>query len=175
MITKSELKLIGILAKAFINNVRVDDTYNEVLHEYGLMSIKDDDWVSVLTLNEVLTKLVEKRQSFESTYDMVAVGLRAAQNADLPQDMTLIDFLTTQNPVIQEIYQGAGKGSVKMQTLSDTHYILEVDLPWPDDLMYGNYYGYIKRLLPAGTSFTLRKTQASNIEAGIPMIFEIEW
>ncbi len=172
--TNHDTKLIGTLAKAFINNVKVDNTYKDVLREYNLESIADDEWVSVKTLNEVMARLVTKRQSFESTYDMIAVGMAAASNLEVPAGMTFVDFLTAQNSLIQEVYMGKDKGGVELEMLSDTHYIVEVNLPWPDDLLYGNYYGFAKRFLPRGTAFHVGRIQSSD-DSGARLKLEIKW
>ncbi|HVO68753.1 MAG TPA: hypothetical protein VMT24_01830, partial [Aggregatilineaceae bacterium] len=72
------------------------------------------------------------------------------------------------------LYDGNYEIHSTAEKIGPNHYRIEVDPPWPYDLMYGTYYGFAKRLLPEGSTFTLHKAEKDQGDQR-PMVFEIEW
>jgi hypothetical protein len=174
MNTNTDVKLLGSVARSFMVNLRFDETIADILQSHGINKIVDTEWYSVSTLNLVLADIVEARQSLDSMFDMIAIGMQAANNAPVPEGLSFETFITNQQPTIDQIYSGEPKGKVNAIKLGENYYKLEVYLPWTSDVMYGNYYGFAKRLLPPTSSCVIEK-HPDYTEGDIPMIFYIRW
>lgn len=168
----TELMILGSMAKSLIDNMRFDETLESVLNTYTpeLLTLGDMEWYPVSKMLVALEKLVEVRNSYDATFDMVAIGMAAAQRAPVPEGLTFEDFLNGVQGLMEQVYDGPGKGYANSQKLGDKNYRVEFDMPWPDDLMYGNYYGLAKRLLPSRSRFTVTKTSTRK-----PTVFTIQW
>lgn len=174
MDSMKDIKIIGAVAKSIIENIRYDDTVKDILLSHNIKEFSDTEWYPVFKIKEILEEIIIARHSFDSVFDMVAIGLEGTKNMPMPDGISFEEFINNQQVTIEQIYSGEPKVKVDTIKLGENHYQVEIYLPWPSDLLYGNYYGFAKRLLPEKIQFTISK-HPDYREGDIPIIFDITW
>jgi hypothetical protein len=60
-----------------------------------------------------------------------------------------------------ERHRNGDAGTFVLKKISEQHYIVTVTCPYPDDIMYGVLYGYVRAFRPPGKGFTLRYDESA--------------
>ncbi|MCB9452553.1 MAG: hypothetical protein H6672_14040 [Anaerolineaceae bacterium] len=168
----TELCVIGHVAKSVIHSLRYDETLKTILDTYTpeLRTLGDMDWYPVSRIITALEKIVEVKSVYDASFDMIAIGMAVAAHIPLTNESTFEEYLHGLYANIRKVYNDLGKSYAKAEKIENQHFRIEFNLPWPDDLMYGNYYGHAKRLLPPRTRFMLSKTRSQK-----PSVFYVRW
>ncbi len=155
------IEVLGQQVIAFFNNARSEEI-RPVLAKYGLASINPDEWYPVQSLLDVLSDLAKQA---DWSANFVSIGMAMADAADLPPESRgapIEDFLMRINAEYQAWHRGGDTGIIEVQKLADGHFQLvnEIKTAYPDDMVYGLVYGYVRRLLPQGTPFRVRYNES---------------
>lgn len=129
-------------------------------------------WVAIF--NDMLTRL--KGTAFPS---FVAIGMKLAE-APFPPEIasaTYPEFMSHLSEIYQGAHRGGDPGSYHSKVVSDHHVIVTARAPYPDDFVYGMIYGFARRFLPKGTSFTVKYDDATQRadEGGEYTVLHITW
>jgi len=121
-------------------------------------------------------------QKGNALLDLVSVGQLAVEAdttlakrletlASATERSGLADYST---PLLRR--NGNGKDWT-VDVIEDGHIQITTATPYPDDLLFGVFYGMARRFLPPATPFTVRFDDAvpTRDQGGVVTIFHIEW
>jgi hypothetical protein len=75
----------------------------------------------------------------------------------LHADVPLNKFLPAYAQYYQQLHRNGDPGEIRVETPADNHVVLTLlDVPYPDDLMYGLFYSYARRFAHKGMHFTVK-------------------
>jgi hypothetical protein len=149
---------IGSSLLGFIQCIRSKDI-GPYLEKHGLTNIDPNGWYPVQTWLDVLSDLAEERPG-QVMFDFVSVGMAVAAVIPLPEEYyASLPFeealLASGGSGYKRNHRGdAGEHSV--EKVGEHHIKITIRTPYPDDLLYGVYYGLSRRFLPPGHHFTLQ-------------------
>ncbi len=149
------IEVVGASVRSIIENIQHDDI-EPYLSKYNLRDIQSDQWYPCQDWLNCMNDLLENT---DATSNMIAIGLKVAQNVVLPPQLTnatLPQILSQWDKIYQNQHRGGDVGYVRVEKVSDTHYITYHKRLYPDDMSYGVAYGFCRRFLPAGTIFTVK-------------------
>jgi len=150
------LEVMGFVPLAFFGNLD-SDVLDPILRNLriDIRQFKPEGWYKTQDVLDILRQL----QEYEGTlFAYVAFGKRAAETASLPPEaasLPFVDFLVNFEKLFPARYRNGSPGYCRCQKVSDTCAILRYQIPYPDDVFYGMFYGYARRLLPKGTHVTV--------------------
>ncbi|MBI1256211.1 MAG: hypothetical protein GC204_01950 [Chloroflexi bacterium] len=147
-----KLEMLGLNLSAFIDNIQAEEI-DPVLQKYGLTQIDPYKWYSAPVWLDALNDLQEQSNM---TSNMVAIGMEIGRIVPMPpgKELSLAEVLAIWNDALyQPLFRNGDAGFIKLQKLSDTHYVTIHENIWPDDFSYGIAYGLARRFLPRGTGF----------------------
>ncbi len=151
------LEISGHTTHALLESINRDN-YLHILERHGLSDINEDSWYRLQDILNVLNNMNERGGAM---MDFVSIGLAAATNSILPseiQNLPLNEFLPAYaQRYQQQLHRNGDPGEIRVETRADNHVVLTLlDVPYPDDLMYGLFYGYARRFVRPGMPFTVR-------------------
>lgn len=164
--------VIGKTMLGFITCLRKDSIL-PLLEKHGLTDINPEAWYPLSRWLNVL------REIRNSTYDLVSIGMSIIDNAPFPESfatMPFQDILAAIDVNYRSHHQG-DVGTYDMQFLDDHHAVVEVNIPYPDDLVYGSYWQLCRKFLPPGTQFAVAYDTSEPIrkEGGSITRIHITW
>ena len=152
------VEINGRTASAFVVNLNHDDMH-EVLVRHGFDNVDPTRWYNLQKLLDVLSDLSEDVNGMEN---LVALGMAAGQIGldNLPTEYKnaaaeqgLRAYCEAMYPARQ---RGGDAGTMTFAVESDNHYVITARVPYPDDLMYGVLYAYLRYYKRPSQIFTLR-------------------
>ncbi len=169
-------EVLGAAIITYRDSVNLEH-YAEVYAEHELGGVKPDQWYPYQKVLDVLNTLAERGGEM---MDFVSIGMAVSSKAPLPPEFDAMPFAQVIQAVgmaVAQFNRGKDCGYTKFEEISPTHIKLEIRDPAPDDLLYGNIYGYAKRFLPAGYRFSVRyDTDIPRRElGGHSTIIHVEW
>jgi hypothetical protein len=130
--------------------------YLGILKKHGLSNINRNAWYPVQNLLSVLNDINERRSAM---IDFISIGLAASDNSKLPLDVQYLsfrDFFLAYGSIYRRIYRNGDPGEIQVEEIGENHLAITlIDVPFPDDLMYGVLYGFACRFANDGEQFTL--------------------
>jgi hypothetical protein len=151
------LEISGHTAHALLESINRDN-YLDILERHGLADINENSWYR---LQDILNVFSYMSQRGGAMMDFVSIGMAAAANSILPseiQNLPLNKFLLAYaQRYQQQLHRNGDPGEIRVEILVGNHVVLALlDVPYPDDLMYGLFYGYARRLAHPGMHFTVQ-------------------
>ncbi len=150
-------ELSGGTALAFLININHENIEN-ILRAHHLENIDTERWYS---LQSVLNVMSDISEGFDYGSNFVAIGLAAGELGIkmLPPSManfTVEEFFIDYEKTYLARHRNGDVGWVKTEKLDDSHFIIRTRTPYPDDVVYGVFYAYVRRFTPPGKRFVLR-------------------
>ncbi len=144
-------EMTGQSVQGMIKNLLHDDIA-KVLARHHLDNIDPNAWYRLQDLLGVLNDVTG--QGVNSTSIFVSIGMGAADLGyeGLPpqlKDISLEQFLAAYGARYRTLHHG-DVGYVNFEKVSDDHFVLTTKVPYPDDMMYGVFYGFARHLKPKG-------------------------
>lgn len=151
-----KLEVMGFVPLGFFGNLQ-EDTIRPILNDLGLniTQFQPDAWYPFQLVLDILDRF---QQYGDTMFNYVAFGMRVAETAYLPPELSSEDFaqfLLNFEKLYPQRYRNGNPGYVHVQRLAERQIRLMFDVPYPDDTFYGLFYGYCLRLLPQGTPFSV--------------------
>jgi len=169
------LELDGFTAISLVSSVNVK-AYFDILAAHHLDQIVPEGWYSVQEILNVFND-IEKRTG--AMFDLVSVGMAVAVVKPFQPDKkpTLLQFLNVYNERYRQSHRNGDPGQIDAQQIGETEFILQVQVPYPDDMMYGLFYGYVRELRPADKHFIVKydENRLRKDKGGDITIFHIQW
>jgi hypothetical protein len=112
-------------------------------------------------------------------FDLVSIGMKLVDTSVAPPGADQIPFdeaLAMLNMVNRLNHRNGDIGEYVIERVEDRHVRVIARVPYPDDLLYGMFYGGTRRFLPPGTHFTVSYDDAPRrSQGGETTILHIEW
>ncbi|NDJ78449.1 MAG: hypothetical protein GYB65_19540 [Chloroflexi bacterium] len=150
-----ESKVLGALVQAFINSVQYEKIKPHLEH-HGFDDVDPTEWYRLQGWLDVLSDL-EGDQTGSAMLDFVSIGIKINESAVYPpemQGMTFKQILGMFNDAHYMNHQG-DVGRFDVEFPEETHAVITYRLPYPDDFIYGGFFGEARRWLPDDTDFTI--------------------
>jgi len=162
-------EMYGMSVQAFTKSILHDDIA-DILNRHGMDEIDPQKWYSVQKLLDVLNDVVEEGSNTSQVFVSVGIGAAELGYAALPEpvkaQLTLRGFLSAYGKRLGELHHG-DVGYVQFEEAAGNHFIMTWRVPYPDDMMYGVFYGYTRLLRPPRQTFSLEyDPNYMTVEAG---------
>ena len=149
------LEIGGYSARSLLES-ETRNHYLNILERHGLSKIDRDAWYPVQNLLGVLNDINKRRSAM---VDFISIGLAASDNSLLPpeaQYMSFRDFFLAYGSIYPRIYRNGDPGEIQIELVEENHLAITlIDVPFPDDLIYGVLFGFACRFANDGEQFTL--------------------
>ncbi|MEM6285326.1 MAG: hypothetical protein AAF787_24265 [Chloroflexota bacterium] len=127
-------------------NLTVNDI-GEVMKKYGFDNIDPEAWYSV---NDLVDFFDELDGLPSGMFDLAAVGKFIANDLQLPDHITTMEaYLNFSVSLYDQVHRGGDVGRLGYKRSGKTH-IVEADVPYPPNYMYGLYFGLAQRFIDGG-------------------------
>lgn len=145
----------GATVISVIENVNASEIA-PLVQKYGYQDIEPDQWYPLEDFHRFFYEL-QQRPGMMS--NLVAIGMGIARTALMPPGLTNPTFeqmVEAWDDHYQSNFRNGDVGHKTTILVAPQHYqIVHKNTMMPDDLEYGVLYGFAKRFLPPGTSFTV--------------------
>ncbi len=148
-------EILGALIISYRNSIN-EPNYREIYTQLGLDQVLPDQWYPFQRQLDVFNTLAEREGSM---MDFVSIALASVMGAPMPPEfdqMPFVQVMQAFNHSLAMVNRGTDYGYTTINEVEPNHLRIDARYPAPDDILYGGVYGYAKRFLPKGTSFTLR-------------------
>lgn len=154
LIAPPGLEIIGTGIRAFSDNLQGEKT-RPIMARHHMADIDPEAWYPLQNLLDALNEIAESTSALAS---MLAIGTEVGQIFPMPptlkENPTPGDVLMIWGDIYQAIHRNGDPGAIVGTKISDKHYKTIHTCLYPDEFNYGIVYGYARRFLPPGTSFT---------------------
>ncbi len=126
------------------------------LKRHGLDDIDPEKWYPLSQWMAVLNDIEDEGGGM---MDFVSLGLAIAETAVLPPEVdnaSFEEFCEGMDYAYQMNHRNGDVGHYIAEKVADGHMKVSVTAPYPDDQAYGVLYGFARRFLPKGTSFSVK-------------------
>ena len=169
-------EVIGQNVQAFIQNLQAADI-KPALERHGLTQIDPTAWYPIQKWLDVLSDLSGESGAM---FNFVAIGAAIAQTAMLPPEVEKLTFeqiIFGINDFYQMQHRNGNAGEIKVSKVAEKHLVLDVYVPYPDDLEYGTAFGFARRFLPEGANFNIAydEDKPRREQGGESTIIHITW
>lgn len=165
---------LGQLALGNIQNI-VRDEIEPLLKKYGLEDIQPDQWYPVQNILDLYREISEGNTNV--TQNLVAIGKKGAEVGPLPPEINSLDAWLDILPfyypqVIRNMVDGEG---FKVHRIGEHHVHIIDNTPYPEDLMYGYFWGLVARLKPRQNIFVVCVVDNPHPTEEPGTVFEVKW
>ncbi len=169
-------EVLGATIISYRNSVN-EPNYREIYTQLGLDKVQPDQWYPFQKMLDVFNILGEREGSL---MDFVSIALAAVVGSPMPPEfdtMPFVQIMQAFSHAITLVNRGTDYGYATVTEVEPNHLRIDARYPSPDDIMYGALYGYAKRFLPKGTSFTLRydETIPRREHGGDVTVMHLRW
>lgn len=170
----------GSAMTGFLENIRRESIL-PYLEKHGLTDIDPEAWYPHQPFLDLMTDLAHNR---EAMFDLVAVGMRMAENAPFPPEVDSIEkALLGFSEAHYVVYRGGDSGIVTAEKLSDRHIRLAFRTPQTDESGYGVTYGVARRFATNEDDLVVEATVEGSpiggmrvpVKDGPPLILDVYW
>ncbi len=153
----------GQATLAFIKNINHREI-ESILKKHHLDTIDPSSWYKVQDILDVMSDISNED---DSSANFVSIGMAAGQLAVdrmTPEQRatTVESWLSAYADSMYDArHRGGGAGKLTLTKESDQHLIIHMNSPYPDDIMYGLFYAFVRALRPPGKGFVLRYDEES--------------
>jgi hypothetical protein len=151
-----DAEVYGAAMLAFVKSINFTE-FEAILHEHGLHEIEPERWYPQQVWLDIFSEISSQ---FNSSPNLVSIGMKIAETAPVPPEVQALPFEQIMLGFNEGSYlannRGKDIGCIEASLLEAKHLLMTDKTPYPDDFVYGAYYGMAKRFLPRGTKFTVK-------------------
>lgn len=144
-----DASVLGRVMVGILNSLE-HEAVLQVLNTYHLATVDPDSWYPMQMWGRVLRALTPQ-------CEMVHLGRTLITHLPLPAEvkrLSLPDALYRFDDLYHKTHQGS-VGHFDVQMLNERHALLEANVPYPDDMIYGMLWQLCQRCLPPATPFNV--------------------
>lgn len=141
--------VLGRVMVGILNSLE-QETVLQVLNTYHLATVDPDSWYPMQMWGRVLRDLAPE-------CELVHLGRTLIAHLPLPADAkhhTLPDILRRMDALYHGTHQG-GVGHFRVRVLNERRALIEANVPYPDDMVYGMVWQLCQRCLAPATPFNV--------------------
>jgi hypothetical protein len=135
-----------------------------ILAKYGLTDIQPEKWYLAKTWFDTLNEVASNKNA---SMNLVDAALRVSEM--IPQathDGTIKGAFVTANDTYYMNHLGY-IGEIRVDSSKDNEITVSAYSPYPDDYLYGAFYGHARRHAPAGAHIRIYRD--------LPYVYRIAW
>lgn len=145
----------GAAMLAFVESINYAN-FSNILASHGLTHIHPTEWYPQQVWLDVFSDIAS---ATGGTLDLISIGMKIADTAAMPpqvQQMPFADIMLGFNDG-SYLANNRGKdiGGIETRILGEGHILMIDKTPYPDDFVYGAYYGMARRFLPVDSQLTV--------------------
>jgi hypothetical protein len=136
-----------------------------ILATHGLGSIEPNQWYPVEAWINVLNDILADENG---SMNLVAAAIQVSENC--PQawgDGTIKSAFMNVNDTYYMDHRGGYLGELKVESSKAKEITVSAYSPYPDDYLYGAFYGHARRHAPKGANLRIYRDQ--------PYVYRIAW
>jgi hypothetical protein len=168
-------EVIGQMMLAF-QQCGDQELIQRLLEKHGLSNIQAHQWYPLQRWLNVLRELVEDGQGF----NLVDIGAQLIDSAMLPpgfNQLSIVEALNMLNEARKINNRNGDSGEYTIEMVDEQHVKITARISYPDDWLFGMFYGGMRRFLPAGHPFVVYYDEQHPRRGlgGDKTIFHITW
>ena len=149
-----DAEVLGQAMLAFVNSTR-SETIHPLLEYHQLLDIEPDAWYPQQVWLDVFSDLAN---SGNAMFDLVSVGMQMIRAVDIPMEMRDLSFSQVVMYVVDAVNafnRGDDAGVISCERVDPSHIRIIACMPYPDDFLYGTFYGVAQEFLPLSSNFSV--------------------
>jgi len=148
-----------------------------ILQRHGLTDLDPNTWYPAQPWVDALNDIAGSRGAM---MDFVSLGMRQMELIEWPVEfdqMDLVDALHALDELYRMNYRGTDVGGIYVEVIRDGLVKVHIRAFEPDDLWYGNLYGFVKKFMRHNSNFIVSydNSQPRRDEGGEETVIRIEW
>ena len=173
------VELNGISVYGFLSSLTHDE-YLDVLEKYGFSDIDRDAWYPLQKVLDVLYEILERPGA---RVTLVSISMAAVDNQELPPQVSSMSpdgFFKLYEQLYPTRHRNGEVGTVTADAVQPglVQITMDSNVPYPDDVMCGVFYAYMRRLLrgtDASFSVSYDDARPRKGEGGSETVYNIKW
>lgn len=158
------VEVLGAVIIAISQSINSEELI-PILEMHGLDSVQPNQWYPATTWINALNDVAANDNG---SMNLVAAAIKVSEN--IPQasgDGTIKGAFITANDTYYMNHRGGYLGEINVESSKDKEIIVSAYSPYPDDYLYGAFYGHARRHAPKGANLRIHRDQ--------PYVYRIAW
>jgi hypothetical protein len=158
------VEVLGAVIIAISQSINSDELL-PILEARGLGNVQPDQWYPAATWIDALNDIAAHDNG---SMNLVAASIKVSEN--IPQasgDGTIKGAFMTANDTYYMSHRGGYLGEIKVESTKDKEVTVSAYSPYPDDYLYGAFYGHARRHAPKNANLRIYRDQ--------PYVYRIAW
>jgi hypothetical protein len=160
----ANVEVLGAVIIAISQSINSEELL-PILETHGLGNVRPDYWYPV---KPWIAALQDVANNTNGSMNLVAAAIKVSEN--IPQasgDGSIKGAFMTANDTYYMNHRGGYLGEIKVESSKDKEVIVSAYSPYPDDYLYGAFYGHARRHAPAKSNLRIYRDQ--------PYVYRIAW
>ncbi|MBZ0290471.1 MAG: hypothetical protein K8I30_22790 [Anaerolineae bacterium] len=136
-----------------------------ILEKYELGDVQPDQWYPVMAWIDALCEIEDQDSG---SMNLVAATIRVAETTLLvSEEGTIKDVFMHANDTYYLNHRGGYLGEISVESSKAKEIVISAYSPYPDDYLYGTFYGQAHRCAPPNANLRIYRDQ--------PYVYRIAW
>jgi len=171
-----DAEVLGQAMLAFVNSTQ-SDTIHPLLDYHNLTDVQPDDWYPQQVWLDVFSDL---SNSGNAMFDFVSVGMQIVHTANFSENVRALpfgDIIMELVAIMNGFNRGEDAGYITCKQIGLNHVRIVACVPYPDDFLYGVFYGAAQEFLPTSSNFAVQYdgTEPCRERGGEATVIHIIW
>lgn len=143
------------------------DEIMPIFERHGIAQIDPDRWYSQQIILNVYKDIVEGRTNVSD--NLVSIGVKSTETMALPPEINSVEAVLGTLSGSYSIYHRntwPGEGT-EVRYLGEGHAQSILNVPYPNDIFYGYYWGLMRRYVPKGMKFRITYLDSKDVPSDI--------
>jgi hypothetical protein len=158
------VEVLGAVIIAISQSINSEELV-PILEKHGLTKIEPMKWYPANTWIQALEDVASHTNS---GMNLVAASIKVSEN--IPQatgDGTIKGAFVTANDTYYMNHRNGYLGEIRVDSSKEREITVSAYSPYPDDYLYGAFYGHARRHAPAGADLRIYRDK--------PYVYRITW
>jgi hypothetical protein len=157
-------EVLGAVIIAISQSINSDEL-TPILEAHGLTNIQPMNWYP---LNQWIDTLNTVANDDNGTMNLVAASIKVSENiSQASGDGTIKGAFLTANDTYNMNHRGGYVGEIRVDSSQDREITVSAYSPYPDDYLYGAFYGQARRHAQPGSNLRIYRDK--------PYVYRIAW
>jgi len=144
-----------------------------LLERHGFGQIDPNKWYPQQNILMMYKDILEGRSNVSES--LVSIGIKSVDTMQFPPEVNTVEaVLEAMATSYQMVHRNLQPGEyTTLVKVAAQHYQMILNMPYPDDIFYGYYWGIMKKYTPKGMQF--RVAQAAEKPDMPGTVYDIQW
>ncbi|MEO8609910.1 MAG: hypothetical protein ABI690_18600 [Chloroflexota bacterium] len=160
----ANVEVLGAVIIAISQSINSDELV-PILEAHGLSNVQQDRWYPASTWIDALNDIAAHDNG---SMNLVSASIKVSEN--IPQadgDGTIKGAFVTANDTYNMSHRGGYIGEINVESSKEKEVTVSAYSPYPDDYLYGAFYGHARRHAPKGSNLRIYRDK--------PYVYRIAW